>query len=452
MGGGEYVFEKSECLSDQQREEIKAMLKANVERLIQQGKLKPANQSKIGPPKFKWPLKQRCVFDYRYYYGISNYVDHNAAYPNHLEDYHCGTRTYDNSSGYNHKGTDIFLWPFSWLQMKRKQVEIIAAAPGIIIGKIDGNFDKSCGFNNNTWNAVYITHADGSIAWYGHMKKNSVTTKNVGDAVEVNEKLGFVGSSGNSTGPHLHFEVYDAINNLIDPWKGPCNNISSSWWKEQKPYYESKLNTILTQSAAPVFPPCPGIETTNESGCFARGKPIYFASYYHDQRPGQVTLYKVTRPDNSIFLQWTGSTPTYYEASYWYWWLTLPSNVPLGKWKYQAIFRGDTLTRTFTVVASSAAEEMIAYTKNDAALRLSNANDFTLSPNPVSNNLKIKIEGAVNNLYYKIFDINGKISKQGIFNNNETSISVIELQKGVYCVQLSDTKGLTLSIKKFMKL
>ncbi|MEO8712951.1 MAG: peptidoglycan DD-metalloendopeptidase family protein [Parafilimonas sp.] len=443
MGGGEYVIEKSECLSNQQREKIKAMLKANVARLIKEGKLNPAAQSKAASPKFKWPLKEVAAYDYQYCYGISNYIDHNAAYPNQVQDYNCGTRTYDNSSGYNHQGTDIFLWPFSWLQVQRKQVKIVAAAPGIIIGKSDGNFDMSCGFNSNTWNAVYVQHADGSVAWYGHMKKNSLTTKNVGDAVALNEKLGFVGSSGNSTGPHLHFEVYDAANHLVDPWKGPCNNISSSWWSKQKPYYESKLNTILTHSAPPVFPTCPGVETTNESDHFVPGNSVYFASYYHDQQQGQVTSYKVTRPDNSVFAQWTGSSSTYYEASYWYWWYTLPANAPLGKWKFRAIFQGDTLTRTFTVANSFAANNISEYKKIYT--------DFTLSPNPATNTLKIEMEDGVGSVHYKIFDINGKLCRQGIITNNENNISVSALQNGIYGLQISDNNGSILSTKKFVK-
>lgn len=34
---------------------------------------------------------------------------------------------------------------------------------GQIIAKGDGQFDRSCGFNNNVWNAVYIQHSDGSV-------------------------------------------------------------------------------------------------------------------------------------------------------------------------------------------------------------------------------------------------------------------------------------------------
>ncbi|HEX5152462.1 MAG TPA: peptidoglycan DD-metalloendopeptidase family protein [Parafilimonas sp.] len=444
MGGREVIFEKTQCISDQQHAEIKAMLQANKEQLIREGKLKPAEQSKTAAVKFNWPLKQMPAYDYNCYYGISNYVDHNVNYPGYVTDYNCGVRSYDDAKGYNHSGTDFFIWPFSWLMMQRKQVAIVAAAPGIIIGKTDGNFDKNCQFNSKEWNAVYVQHADGSVAWYGHMKKGSLTTKNVGDAVAVNEKLGFVGSSGNSNGPHLHFEVYNANDYLVDPWKGPCGNVATSWWKKQKPYWEPKLNTILTQTYGdPYVPACPGIETTYESNSFLRGDLIYFTSYFKDERVGLVAKYKITKPDKTVFAQWKYTSTGNYTLSYWWWAYYLPTNAP-GTWKFQAIYQGDTLVKTFTVTNSFAVNDVTAHEKND--------NAFALSPNPAHNNLKIAMKGAGHPVNYKIYDVNGRLCKQGVFNKNETNISITELQKGIYCLKLSDTDGALLSVKKFMKL
>jgi hypothetical protein len=138
------------------------------------------------------PLKQALGYNDNGYYGISNYIDQNPSFPNQLLDYNCGNRTYDISSGYNHAGTDIFTWPYYWQKMERNIVQVIAAAPGTIIAKSDGNFDQNCSFTACDWNAVYIMHADGSVAWYGHMKAGSLTNKTVGQTVLTGEYLGIV--------------------------------------------------------------------------------------------------------------------------------------------------------------------------------------------------------------------------------------------------------------------
>ena len=49
-----------------------------------------------------------------------------------------------------------------------------------------------------------INHGDGFITIYGHM--SSVAASN-GQSVSAGQVIGYVGNSGRSTGPHLHFEV-----------------------------------------------------------------------------------------------------------------------------------------------------------------------------------------------------------------------------------------------------
>lgn len=53
-------------------------------------------------------------------------------------------------------------------------------------------------------NAVVVDHNNGLVTWYGHMSAISVSE---GDSVKRGGKVGEVGSTGDSTGNHLHFEV-----------------------------------------------------------------------------------------------------------------------------------------------------------------------------------------------------------------------------------------------------
>lgn len=55
-------------------------------------------------------------------------------------------------------------------------------------------------------NAIYIQHDNGDVTMYGHME---VVEVQAGDIVNVGDEIAKVGSRGYSTGPHLHFEVYE---------------------------------------------------------------------------------------------------------------------------------------------------------------------------------------------------------------------------------------------------
>lgn len=362
-GGGSYSPGAAPCLTPTQHDTIDAMLARSIRTLARQGVL-PATDGRGATQSLSWPLRQAAGFGYNSIYGISNFVDRNAAYPNQLLDWNCGTRTYDTPAGYNHSGVDIFLWPFDTNMMASGQAEIVAAAPGVIIAKADGNYDLNCAMSNASWNAVYVRNDDGSVCWYGHLKSGSLTSKAVGAAVAQGEYLGTVGSSGSSTGPHLHFEVHDAVGTVIDPYAGPCSPGASSW-AVQKLYYEPTINALLTHAAPPVLAPCPGLHTPNISNQFRPGDRVYAAAYYHDQQAGQLTSYTIFRPDNSVHQAWTHSmTPAYYAASYWYWSFVLPASAPLGTWRFEATFQGQTVSHSFavgTVASAGTARQPAAF-------------------------------------------------------------------------------------------
>ena len=76
------------------------------------------------------------------------------------------------------------------------QSPIVAAASGIVMYAGDnGN-----GFGNH----VMLDHGDGITTRYGHLSRIKVKT---GDRIERGAVIGLAGSTGRSTGPHVHYEV-----------------------------------------------------------------------------------------------------------------------------------------------------------------------------------------------------------------------------------------------------
>jgi murein DD-endopeptidase MepM/ murein hydrolase activator NlpD len=304
------------CLTAEQEQAIHAQLAESRARLASRGELlRPDPNAAPATVLFAWPLRLHPVIDDPGSHALANYVDHDPA-PGFRLDPQCGPRTYDLPT-YNHTGTDLFTWPYRWLRMDRDEVQIVAAAPGQILGKVDGESDESCGFGSSAWNAVYIQHADGSQAWYGHMKRGSTTAKPEGAMVAQGEVLGIVGSSGNSTGPHLHFQVFDGQGRLIDPYAGPCNTLNApSWWASQRPYNDSAVNALRTHDTPAEFPPCPLREIPHERNAFLPGEEIFLAAYYRDQLAGQVGQYVVRDAAGTPVFQWSHSSPQpYYSAS-----------------------------------------------------------------------------------------------------------------------------------------
>ncbi|MEZ4691432.1 MAG: M23 family metallopeptidase [Ignavibacteria bacterium] len=160
--------------------------------------------------------------------NIVNYVDDLAG---------SGIKDYDDGSwSYNgHQGTDITLQNFRHMD---RCVRVKAAASGTVVQISINNFDRNTGWGTGLpANLVQIRHSDGTYAFYYHLMKKSVTVK-LGEFVLQGQTIGYVGSSGNSTDAHLHFEPgYYTGNTWVkrDPWQGTYNH-SASLWQSQYPY------------------------------------------------------------------------------------------------------------------------------------------------------------------------------------------------------------------------
>lgn len=92
--------------------------------------------------------------------------------------------------------------------------EIIAPADGKVTKVVDGMKDYIPGevdmdAENPAGNYVIIQHAEKEYSLLAHLKKNSIRVK-IGDFVKEGQYIGKCGNSGNSSEPHLHFQVMDS--------------------------------------------------------------------------------------------------------------------------------------------------------------------------------------------------------------------------------------------------
>jgi murein DD-endopeptidase MepM/ murein hydrolase activator NlpD len=415
--GGYYSNTHVECISASQKQKMMESTIQNIETLKTAGKIKPYKKTRN--VSLEWPLRLVNGTNYCSYYGISNYVDHNLNFPNQLTDFNCGTRSYDLAGGYNHAGTDIFLWPFDWQMKNEGSVEVIAAAPGILVNKYDGNTDNNCNFNNPNWNAVCIQMYDGNLAWYGHLKNGSVLFKMIGDSIYLGEKLGSVASSGSSTGPHLHFELLDILGNVFDPYTGICNP-AGGWWSANRPYYEPKINAAFTHSAPPQYNACPLPATTNIKDTFQLGDSIYFCGYFADQLTTIAATYTITKPNNTVFATWTHLPPVYYTASYWYWDYQLPATTDFGQWKFNINLEGKICTHSFEVLPPAIPANLQSNLFNQ---------DFTILSNPCHEILQVD---AKNNLQIRLYNLQGQIIKT--FSSNK-KVNMLDVNSGLYILK-----------------
>jgi murein DD-endopeptidase MepM/ murein hydrolase activator NlpD len=96
-----------------------------------------------------------------------------------------------------HKGVDL---------AGKEGSDIIAVAAGVVTWA-----DKRYGYGN----LVEINHGNGYVTRYGHAKELLVK---VGETVKKGQKIAYMGNTGRSTGPHVHFEVW-VDGHTVDPAK-----------------------------------------------------------------------------------------------------------------------------------------------------------------------------------------------------------------------------------------
>ena len=438
--GGAYPVKANDaanpCISPEEYAMIDKRIAENIKTLgVSKNERKTTVTTTLG-----WPLKMANGLNDCGYYFITNYVDQDPTTG--LKDYNCGMVTYDG-----HRGNDICTGPYGFFKMDNDQVDVIAAAPGIILDKsVDTNFDRHCAMSSATANYVIIKHADGSCALYWHMKKKSVTTKVIGDAIAAGEYLGVVGSSGSSTAPHLHLELWSGTTSatLNDAYAGTCNTLNStSWWVTQKPYTEPALLKVqVNPSAKPVIlPGCDTTETPNDDTCYAPGAAAKLYMFIRNETVGMTANLSIINPDGTTFSSWIHNSTSNYVSSYWYWNKTLPTAT--GRYTFQSIYNGTTCNSYFRI--------------NCPALTASSVADISaieVFPNPTNDQLNISGAGIDNGNYQlKLKNIIGQtmlMENVAVANSTlQRSLSLSTIPNGVYFLEIESDKSRT--VRKVVK-
>ncbi len=310
---------------------------------------------------FIWPVQQMPSYsEVPGFYAVNNFVDSNNATT--IQDWNCGNRTYSG-----HRGIDIDLWPFTWSVMDNNYVGVVAAAAGRVVGVTDNlNNEDNCGQMGAdlNWNYVAIRHADSSTSFYGHIRTNSAKVT-VGQLVTAGQVIAFVGSSGNSSNPHLHFEVNrNAVANsqaagLVDTYAGPCNNLNmnTSWWVAQKPYWEPAVVRVMTHGSRPMLAGynnnsnnCRAGEAKNAKSEFAPNDSIFFGVAMRDYLLNQSYTLSVFDPNGNLWLPGSHTnTAGNIPRRYYLFAQKLPSNATAGTWQAVVNFNGINSIHFFSV-------------------------------------------------------------------------------------------------------
>lgn len=90
-----------------------------------------------------------------------------------------------------------------------------AAPSGTPVLSVARGTVRSTEYAGSYGNRVIVVLEDGTEIWYAHLSSFTVSP---GETLNPGEQLGTVGSTGNSTGPHLHLEVRPGAGDAVDPY------------------------------------------------------------------------------------------------------------------------------------------------------------------------------------------------------------------------------------------
>lgn len=210
-----------------------------------------------------------------------------------FHDYNCMPYTRDT-----HAGIDSEIRSFGEQVIG---VPVLAALDGVVVFAQDGWPDMNLG-GGTQGNIVAIDHGGWETSYY-HLKNGSVAVA-VNDVVKAGQPIGMIASSGNSFGPHLHFEIRDPTFTPYEPFAGPCRP-GPSGWVDQLP---TNLDSYLDDFALSYIPldTVPGLpfEMPRTGQIGFEDDEVWFWIRGHNLPVDTAWRVQFFRPDGSEALLW----------------------------------------------------------------------------------------------------------------------------------------------------
>ena len=235
------------------------------------------------PDKLVWPVGGQQNVDW----VCCNYV---AIHPR--EDFAGGHFTLRSHAGY-----DISIADFGKMD---EGVPVFAVAAGTVFGTRDGNFDRRFSGDDGshkaeTHNGLSIKHGDGWKSVYAHLARDTITVQ-AGDDVTPGQLLGYVGSSGRSSRPHLHFEMRH-YGGVVETFYAP-----ELYWHNPPAYVADTEQAFMDFGVSNIamrrFEPPPAINVFPND--LTKSSPLVFWTVPSHKHAGDVVTNKWVRPDGTL--------------------------------------------------------------------------------------------------------------------------------------------------------
>ena len=221
---------------------------------------------------------------------VSNHVDLEKGAG--ILDFACSDDTYDG-----HSGQDSGIRSFREVAIG---VPVFAALDGRVFGvQLAVGGDLNWGATVSRFdNHIILDHGGGVYTIYGHLARASMKVRK-GQWVSAGMQIGLTASSGNSSGPHLHFTV-QSQGEIFEPFAGECRPGSSGWSHQpaldRAPYVGNVSLSAKPFSGRRDIPYDEAVRT----GAFVRGvRDVYVRVELRNWRGGSGRI-AVIRPDGSV--------------------------------------------------------------------------------------------------------------------------------------------------------